>query len=806
MTRRKSTRSRPEPKPSTVNPDRPPSVPTSRLPERLRSLAIGLLAALVVARLTMPETIGGESDTVRNLNWVAGIFLVPLLLIVSWVFDGRVRVRFAWADLAAYGFFGLIGLSVGRGAEGRVALNLGWEWIAVGLSYLSFRMLPRDRSEVRGLAGCIVATAIALSCYGLYQVAVIQPELRAIYLRDPAGSLQDAGVENSPIARQRFEDRLLGSREPTATYALANSLAGVLVGPIVLVCGLVLAEFADRHARPGRVGALALAALPGLAMLACFLLTKSRSGYLGLAAGLGVLAWESRRAIPKRAGIGLTIAGASVGLALILGGLATGQLDRQVLSEASKSLGVRREYWAGTWRLLMEEPGAFWNGLGPGNFGGPYLRHRLPTASEGISDPHNLFLEVWATAGVLAVGLLAVAIGLGLRESLGGSKPLADIGGSSEIIDRPPSLAIVTAGGLGGIVLAILLRPELGPFARSLNPFEGDLTRWVVLGVCWFAGAWAGAVIWGRRGFSSVDYGAAAVALAVNLSAAGGIGYAPVALGLWGWLAFGQDVRSDRACSRVRAWGGRGVAFGLLGAWSALAGVFLGTSLPAWRAESHLEKAQAALDAARAEYQKAADSFGRRPTPERLRAAFAKADPFYRRAAREYGLAAQADPRSPRPWLSRAFLELETWRMLGEPVRVDALPWHRIRSALDRAASTIGDRQSYAIQGTRARIAGDLLAKPGWPDFERQTLARDRLEALRVAARLNPTDAALIAEFSDALEWSGFDPDAREQATRALALSRGTPNRERQLTAAVADRLRARLEGENPREVRKGVP
>ena len=43
-----------------------------------------------------------------------------------------------------------------------------------------------------------------------------------------------------------------------------------------------------------------------------------------------------------------------------------------------------------------------WSGVGPANFAMPYLRHKLPQASEEIQDPHNMILEVWATAGIFA--------------------------------------------------------------------------------------------------------------------------------------------------------------------------------------------------------------------------------------------------------------------------------------------------------------------------------------------------------------------------------------------------------------------
>ena len=61
-------------------------------------------------------------------------------------------------------------------------------------------------------------------------------------------------------------------------------------------------------------------------------------------------------------------------------------------------------------------------GVGPGNFGDHYTRFKLPTASEEIADPHNGFLEVWATAGTPALVALVVTLGLVLWYALRGEQ------------------------------------------------------------------------------------------------------------------------------------------------------------------------------------------------------------------------------------------------------------------------------------------------------------------------------------------------------------------------------------------------
>ena len=92
---------------------------------------------------------------------------------------------------------------------------------------------------------------------------------------------------------------------------------------------------------------------------------------------------------------------------IVVSAVAVKGLDRQVLSEASKSLGYRIEYWRATLSMIGAYP---WLGVGPGNFQDYYTRFKLPEASEEVRDPHNILLELWATAGTFAFVLFVAAL------------------------------------------------------------------------------------------------------------------------------------------------------------------------------------------------------------------------------------------------------------------------------------------------------------------------------------------------------------------------------------------------------------
>ncbi|MCA9181664.1 MAG: O-antigen ligase family protein, partial [Planctomycetales bacterium] len=307
----------------------------------------------------------------------------------------------------------------------------------------------------------LLVGGLALALQGLEQVFVEMPAERAKYLADPEAMLAqnpDLDLPAGSPMRKRFEDRLLYSSEPYATFALTNSLAVLLSGGLVLLCGLGVAgwrrqlgnERESNSAEPTGLSASAgselrswrplvretdaerratLSAGSGprswlpliafsmavLVIGVCWFLTRSRIAYLAVA--VGGLAWllTGRRRLRAN---GRLVAGvlAGGGLTLVAAGLWLWRNDRLVLSEAPKSFSYRLEYWAATLDMLGDHG---WWGVGLGNFQSYYPAYKLPAASEIIADPHNWPLDLCVSLS-LPVGLLLIGW-LGMR-LLGGGK------------------------------------------------------------------------------------------------------------------------------------------------------------------------------------------------------------------------------------------------------------------------------------------------------------------------------------------------------------------------------------------------
>ena len=326
----------------------------------------------------------------------------------------------------------LVAVSASHALDRRPAINLAWEWVALGLIYLLLRNLPRTRDESSALAGIMVATAFAVSVYGLYQLTVELPLIRAEYLRNPGPMLATAGY-------RPWRTRRGAVQEPPGGFdrGLFDVWPGQFAG-----------GFYRRSARARSGGCVpepGAARRVGIAVgahwswrprsfwcsLVCLILTKSRSAWLGLLVAMIVLALacagRCRRAALAAAGVAGAGGSGGPGRRRAQGPPARSRGFDAVDDVAPLSLGVLarcvgRDLGRGDERDASPEVAVFLVGRRAGQFWGPYLKYKLPQSSEEILDPHNLFLEVWATAGVWALLALAAALAWGLWNMLAAAR------------------------------------------------------------------------------------------------------------------------------------------------------------------------------------------------------------------------------------------------------------------------------------------------------------------------------------------------------------------------------------------------
>jgi len=369
--------------------------------------------------------------------------LMPILVVSSWVAEGRARLVHAWLAVPAGLFVAGAAVSTALAADKSSALVRAAEIAGLWVGMFALVQAIRSDGERRFLLAALVAAALVSAAVALHQATVGMEETWEYFQQHREEVLARHGIPPGSWMEQVFIGRFTGGVQ--AALGHPNVLAALLVPAVLVAVGLVRekrSEAGSRGAR-GLAVAVAVAAAVGAAALFC---TESRAGLAALGVGLWWLAvawWVRRRAWR----IALYLAP----LALAAAGIAVAaHLDHPAVVGALKTLRYRLDYWRATAEVLRLHPLA---GVGLENFGLHYLEFKLPTAPEEVRDPHNLFLSVWSQVGLAGlaaiVGLVVVAgrewLRASLRDPSGGPQgPFAEVAGDAAPAEPLTGLLVPT--------------------------------------------------------------------------------------------------------------------------------------------------------------------------------------------------------------------------------------------------------------------------------------------------------------------------------------------------------------------------
>ncbi len=714
-----------------------------------------ILGGLVASRWLMPVESAAAGETLPLVQ-------ITLLYAVFALWR-RIREGRLWRPLGRGDWlvFCLVAAHVGSGlavliggGQKRAALNLLWEWVGTGVLWTLvgqeiFRLRLLDR-----IFGALAITTVLLAGFGIWQNIVVYPQLRGLLddyerleanveslsgpdmtkFRELRASLPVSYIQGDAAARLSFSQRVRGSQEPLGMFALANSFGGLLLVGGWMVWGRLTTTFRERK---GRLGP-ALWGTGLLLILACLMLTKARTAWVGGLAGIVVwiaLTLEGRSLrrllMPAALAIG--------GLLVLVGiGLATGRLDAQTISEAPKSVRYRLEYWQSTLALLRDRP---LMGSGLANFRPRYLQYKLPQSSEEILDPHNFVLDVWANAGMFGLIALLSLLVLTLQsmrtrpETAAATEEPAPPSG-----DPSPWWMSLGIGQVGMLFAAAAL------YLSGADPVSG--LGWL-LPAWWVAG-----ILFEKTSAVRIPFAAYAAAWAsytIHLLGAGGI-ETPGLSQLWlllaarmVWNMVEAPAPTPHVLAPSRGWALTAGAGGLAVACLLTALVPVVT-------------AQAAL----------------RLGEEQLHGGQNLAT-----AAKNFDEATRADPLDPDPWVQKSFLSEIRWQR--------AIDMHHFDEAIEQIAEA---RRRNPLDPYLVRMTGLLWLVR----YERTHAIEDAKEAvvhLREAVERYPYQAAILADLARAL--APVVPDeARNVARRAIAqddLNRAYGHYDKMLPDSIREQL-----------------
>ena len=752
---------------------------SSATPGVLRGDAIlsGLVAAVFFARFYLPAEASAQGETL----WIVGLWLLVGLVatLLHWR-DGGTARRVDWLDGSVLLWIGGQIISaivvVLTSGDKRAAVNVGWEWFGVGIVWVLLRDRVRSPSFRQAMWQASIVTGVVLAGLGLWQHYVSQPQMAAQYgplfdrLRAASGSEAEAikrklaadGIPTEGPGLTLYEKRLRDSREPQGLFGLTNTFGGCLAVWLVLTLGAILVARQRGH---GWILLIPLMVSAGV-IVWCLLLTKSRTAWIGTVCGVMVLlARQLALTKPHRQLLAWLGGGLAVLVCVFTLLVSFGGLDREVLSEAPKSLAYRLQYWQATSRLIADHA---WLGIGPGNFRQHYLRYKLPEASEEIADPHNLFLDVASTGGVLSlVGLVFIVV-LALwssRRERREDDPVIDLLSSP---NRSTSIAADAerlsfwCSGLGALLVF------LGQMA--ISGLWGDGDRLLILSCVWAGTAWLLARSWSLISntvtdradvsFSSIAF-AGAVTLFIHLLGAGGIAMPAVS----------QLLLATILCSYSS------VSAPVVGSRSRLSQLFVGSAIGT---TFTLLRCTAIIPVARRDWW---ISEGDHDTGS------SKSEP--NDADASYGDACRADPLSSEPWRRRAEWAFQQAASQG----------FRSNESFDAAVKFLQEtieRDPDNFQGPRT-LGNWWMVR--WRVTQNGDDCRQAADWLRRASDSYPTNASILAELAFALKASEQHADAVQIAERAMAqdeLNRKLGHVDRYLTDDLVTQLRLQIEGVGP--------
>ena len=367
-------------------------------------LVIGAAGILVLPQFMTNASfagVAGMPGPVAALLLGLAFWLMPILLVASWVAESRAWLPHPWLTLPVGLFIVGAAVSTALAVDQASALVRAAEMTGLWVGFWALAQALRTDGERRLLAAALVAAALVVALVAIHQRFIGLPDAYEYYQQHRAEVLAQQGIEAGGWMENRLLERFTTGVQ--ASLGHPNVLAAFLVLGVLVAVGLAREKWSAVPSWEGRGLAIVVAVVALVCTVGVFL-THGRAGVAALVLGLYWLAvtwWVKRPGLRWK----LIVVPLAVGV-LALAVMAF--IPQAAVVKAMTSLRYRLDYWVATASILWHHGLA---GVGLENFGLYYPEFKLPTAPEEIRDPHNLVLSMWSSLGLAGlVSLVSLAI------------------------------------------------------------------------------------------------------------------------------------------------------------------------------------------------------------------------------------------------------------------------------------------------------------------------------------------------------------------------------------------------------------
>lgn len=385
----------------------------------LERAAFLLAIALVISRCLSSEFLRDPNEVMPNgpaiprgpgaaVSVVMDVlFCIPALLVlfrqslagIRWKVGVAPALFLCWAVWA--------GVSISWAPDRFGAAVGAADLIAAGALLWAMAQMVHDWSHIRSIGVVCIGLLLSYLAYGVVYESMDLPELRSQWTQDVHGlrtkALEAHGWKEGSFAARQFEMKVLHG-EINGFSTSPNTYAAMLVLLGIVAAGVVIESCRQRQKLPLNI-ALALMIIP-----VAWLIWKTQSKAAYVTPILAIIAFTLLAIFPRQIHrfrrwiyTAILIVFVLCSAYLVHYGTVHGNLHND-------SMNFRWKYWVASSKLFEQHPvlGIGWNG-----FGDRYLAVRLPSASEEIKDPHDMFVRVFVElgliGGVIFVGFLALA-------------------------------------------------------------------------------------------------------------------------------------------------------------------------------------------------------------------------------------------------------------------------------------------------------------------------------------------------------------------------------------------------------------